>query len=116
MKHLDWDRRFNNRRKRGVDRFWAQEKQRIKSGQKPSRNWSPEQKAAILNDEVPKGPDGVPMEGHHMHNALDYPQKAADGKNIEPVTKDEHLHKWHGGNFQNDTHGKPNKPGHPDSF
>ncbi len=112
---LEWDRRMGNARGRGVDRFWREEQKRLMEG-KPSRKWSPEQKEAIMKGEAPKGPDGKPMEGHHLHNVAEFPQHAANPANVTAVTKKEHLEKWHGGNFQNETRGKPNKPGVPNEF
>jgi hypothetical protein len=113
---LEWDRRMGNARDRAVDRFWRQEQLRLQRGQPPSRNWTPEQREAILKGEKPKGPDGEPIEGHHLYNVAEYPQHAANPGNITPVTKREHLDKWHGGNYQNETRGKPNKPDVRDCF
>lgn len=111
--HLEWDRRFGNRRDRGVARFWAQEKKKLDAGQPPSRPWTPEQAAHIkATGKPPKDAEGIAMEGHHMHNANDYPANAADPKNITPVTKEEHQHMWHGGNWKNETAGKPLNPGY----
>ncbi|HEY2747962.1 MAG TPA: hypothetical protein VGL86_25240, partial [Polyangia bacterium] len=116
LDRLDWDRRFGNRRDRGVDRFWSDERKALKAGKPGTRNWTPEQKADILAGKVPKGPDGQPMEGHHMLNAMSYPAHAADPKNVTAATRGEHKDKWHGGNFQNETHGQPLKPDHKDEF
>jgi RHS repeat-associated protein len=104
--HLQWDRRFKNRRDRGVNRFWRDEKKRVKQGG-GTRDWSREQKEDILNNRKPTY-NGETMEGHHKYNAADYPQIADDPNNIYPATKPEHLQRWHGGNFQNDTSGVPN--------
>ena len=49
VKRLDWDRRFNNRRKRGVDRFWRAERKRLMNGDQGTRAWTPEQRQQILN-------------------------------------------------------------------
>jgi len=114
-KRLQWDRRFNNRRSRGVDRFWSQEKARLKAGESGTRDWSPEQRADILNNKTPKF-DGQAIEGHHKYNALDYPHMADDPKNIFPTTWTEHFHRWHGGNFRNDTSGYPLNPLFPEDF
>jgi hypothetical protein len=112
---LQWDRRFSNRRQRGVDRFWGAERRRLRAGGEGTRNWTPEQKAEILAGRTPTH-NGKPIEGHHKHNALDHPQVADDGNNIYPATWDEHFHRWHGGNFQNDTFGEPFNPYHPEDF
>ncbi|WP_164473484.1 hypothetical protein [Deinococcus psychrotolerans] len=112
--HLEWDRRFSNRRKRGVDRFWASERIALRKGA-PSRNWTEEQKSDILSGKTPKH-EGKPIEGHHRYNAIDHPHIADVSENIHPATWDEHFNKWHGGNFQNDTFGQPNNPAYPDDF
>jgi hypothetical protein len=103
---LQFHRRLKNRRNRGVDRFWAQERRRLRAGEPGTRNWTDEQRADILAGRTPKHA-GAPMEGHHKHNAADYPDIADQGDNIYPATRDEHLNRWHGGNFQNDTDGAP---------
>ncbi|WP_338010777.1 RHS repeat-associated core domain-containing protein, partial [Pseudomonas syringae] len=112
---LDWDRRFSNRRQRGVDRFWSDERKRLRGGEEGTRDWSPEQADDIIKNKRPKFDDKT-IEGHHMYNALDYPQLADKYFNIYPATRDEHLYRWHGGNFQNETLGKPLNPLVPEDF
>ncbi|WP_185752808.1 RHS repeat-associated core domain-containing protein [Pseudomonas fluorescens] len=113
--HLDWDRRFSNRRQRGVDRFWSEERKRLRGGEAGTRDWSPEQADDIMKNKRPKFDDKT-IEGHHMYNALDYPQLADKAFNIYPATRDEHLYRWHGGSFQNETKGKPLNPLVPEDF
>ncbi|WP_277422876.1 RHS repeat-associated core domain-containing protein, partial [Pseudomonas viridiflava] len=115
MANYDWDRRFSLRRRQGVRSFWTDERNRLKRGEPGTRDWSDAQKEDILNKKTPKF-DGKPIEGHHMYNALDYPQLANSKLNIYPTTKSEHLYRWHGGNFQNDTKGKPLNPLVPEEF
>ena len=115
FEHLDWDRRFANRRATGVRRFWAEERARLRSGKSGTRNWTPEQKADIVAGRTPKI-NGEPMRGHHRCNALDHPQIADDPANIYPVTPKEHLDRWHGGNWRNDTYGEPLHPTSPEEF
>ncbi|WP_240996604.1 hypothetical protein [Pseudomonas viridiflava] len=86
MANYDWDRRFSLRRRQGVRRFWIDEKNRLKRGEPGTRDWSDAQKEEILNQKTPKF-DGKPIEGHHMYNALDYPQLANSKLNIYPTTK-----------------------------
>jgi hypothetical protein len=112
---LQWDRRFSNRRKKGVDRFWSNERRKLKNGEPGSRNWTPEQKADILNGKTPKFKN-KPMEGHHRYNALDHPQIADDPLNIYGATNDEHFSRWHGDNYRNDTFGFPLKEGFDEQF
>lgn len=56
------------------------------------------------------------MEGHHKRNIAEYPALADDPNNIYPATKYEHFERWHGGNWQNETHGTPNNPLIPEEF
>ena len=117
-KHLEWDRRFNNRRQRGVSRFWATERRRLKGGESGTRNWTEEQMDDLLHNPRPKTPkyDGKPMEGYHRYNALNHPHLADDPDNIYPATCYEHLQRWHGGHFQNNTFGQPLNPLIPEEF
>lgn len=108
--------RVAKKRERGVDNFWSMERERLRAGMPPTRNWTPEQKETILRGETPKGPDGKPMEGHHMFGVKDYPQAAGTGKNIYPATDKEHNDRWHGGDTKADTDGKPRNPKHPEEF
>ena len=113
--HYDWNRRINNRRVRGVKRFWSKERRLLKNGEKGTRNWSDQQKQDILNGKTPYYNE-KPIEGHHKYNVADYPQIADDPNNIYPATDNEHLQRWHGGNFQNDTNGQPNNLNFKEEF
>ena len=114
-KQLQWDRRFGNRRKRGVNRFWAQEREALLNGGSGTRNWNQQQREDIINRKTPQFNE-EPIEGHHKYNAIDYPQIADDPNNIYPVTNNEHFERWHGGNYQNDTSGVPLNPDYPEEF
>ena len=92
----------------GVNEFWKQERQRIKNNERTTRNWSEEQKSAISRGERPKH-NGKSIQGHHTYSASRYPHLANKGEIIYPVTFDEHLYGWHGGNFQNSYPGIPIK-------
>ncbi len=113
--HWNWDRKFNNRRKRGVNRFWSQEKKKLMSGKQGTRNWTEQQASDIIDGKTPTY-NGIPIEGHHTYNALDYPQMADDGDYIYPATVDEHFNRWHDKNWQNDTSGSPLNPNYPEEF
>ncbi len=113
--NLEWNRRFNNRRQRGVDRFWSQEKRAIRDGKQPTRNYTESQKQELLNSKKPTF-NGESLEGHHRYNALDHPQLADKPWNIYPTTENEHLYRWHGGNFRNDTFGEPLDPNYEEDF
>ncbi|MFJ4192505.1 hypothetical protein [Pseudomonas sp. NPDC089534] len=60
--------------------------------------------------------DDKPISRHEMHNTLDYPQLADGRLNTYPATKSEHRYRWHAGNLQNDTKGKPLNPLAPEEF
>lgn len=102
------DSRFGKRRKQGIREFWAQEQERILSGQPTTRSWSESQKQAILHNRRPQY-NGKTIQGHHTYSASIYPHLANKGAIIYPVTFDEHLYGWHGGNFKNSLPGRPIK-------
>ena len=106
FKLYDSDKRFAERRKMGVINFWNEEQMRVLSGQKTTRPWNEEQLAAIARGERPKF-NGKTIQGHHTYSASKYPHLANRGEIIYPVTFDEHLYGWHGGNFKNASPGKP---------
>jgi hypothetical protein len=114
-KHLKWDSRFKARRAKGVSEFWTMEQRLLQSGKPGTRNWTPEQRAAILRGERPTF-NNKPIEGHHTYNVLDYPQAANNPNYIYPVTRSEHFGRWHGRNFRNRTHGRPLNPLFPEEF
>lgn len=109
FKRFEWDRRFHNRRRRGVRAFWKSERDRILHGQTPTRNWTPKQKEDILAGKVPKF-EGKPMPAHHSFSALLYPHLADRKEVMYPATQFEHLHGWHGGSYKNSLPGKRFKP------
>lgn len=49
------------------------------------------------------------MQGHHTYSVSHYPHLAGNHKVIYPVSFEEHLYEWHGGNFKNSLPGKPFK-------
>lgn len=102
------DSRFAKRRKEGVRQFWVQEQMRILTGKQTTREWSDSQKQAILSSKRPKY-NGKTIQGHHTYSASRYPHLANQGAIIFPVTFDEHLYGWHGGNFNNSLPGRPIK-------
>lgn len=114
-KRLDWDRRFANKRAKGVSRFWADERAKLKLDEPGTRNWSADQRADILANKTPKF-NGESIQGHHKYNALDHPQLASDPKNIYPATRTEHFERWHGGSWRNDSFGEPLNYSYPEEF
>ncbi len=105
-KRIESDRRFNKRRKAGVENFWKQEKRRIMKGLPTTRPWNSQQRKDIIIGNRPKY-NGKTIQGHHTYSASKYPHLANKGELIFPVTFDEHLNGWHGGNFKNDKPGQP---------
>jgi len=108
-RHLQWDRRFSNRRATGVRRFWARERDRLRVGLPGTRNWTPSQADTIISGQRPLH-NGEVIFGHHRYSALEYPHIANDPKYIYPTTFSEHLNRWHLGNWRNPTHGEPLNP------
>jgi len=102
---LEWDKRFNERRRRGVRRYWKQERERLARGEKGTRNWTEEQKAAILDKKVVRH-NGKTLQAHHSYSASRYPHLADRGEVMYPATPYEHLYGRHGGNYKNSYPGK----------
>lgn len=98
--------RLAKRRKAGVNEFWKQERRRIKNGEPTTRNWTSEQRDAILHNKRPKI-NGESFQGHHSYSVSKYPHLANKGDVIFPVTFEEHLYVWHGGNYKNSLPGRP---------
>jgi hypothetical protein len=94
-------------------RFWDRERRRIKKGV-GTRDWTPEQQKAILNLNrkgierkhagVPRDDVGKSIEAHHMKSAEKYPEFQGNGKNMQPLTHDEHI-SAHDGSYKNATNG-----------
>lgn len=101
-----WNKRFTKRRQAGIDNFWRQERKRLLTGKTPTRQWTSEQKAAILRNERPKI-SGRPFQSHHTYSASKFPHLSNRGEVIYPATFSEHLYDWHGGNYKNSLPGKP---------
>ena len=104
----EWNKKISQRRSEGVKDFWNQERERIISGERTTRNWNQEQITDILNGKTPKY-NGKPMQGHHAYSVSQYPHLANKGEVIYPVTPNEHLNGWHGGNYRNSLPGEPIK-------
>lgn len=104
-KRLQWDKRFANRRKAGVKLFWKQERKRLLRGEKGTRNWTLEQREAILAKK-PVRFKGSTLQGHHAYSASLYPRLANKGEVIYPATRYEHHKGWHGGSSKKSVPGK----------
>jgi hypothetical protein len=112
---LDWDRRFANRRARGVDRFWANERQALREGGATTRHWLADQQQAILAGKRPTFGRRT-VQGHHRYSVMEHPHLADDPSIIYPATGAEHFYRWHGRSFGNQTHGTPLNPFSPEQF
>lgn len=105
-KHKEWQVRLNNRRKKGIDLFWEYEAERIINNLPYTRNWSAEQRIDILKGKRPKY-RGETIQSHHTYSVAKYPHLANKGELIYPVTRNEHIHRWHGNNFKISLPGRP---------
>ena len=75
-------------------------------GEQGTRNWTKEQRTAIIRGETPKF-KGLYVIGHHSYSAAQYPHLADRGEIIYPATSREHFRGWHGGNYKESSAGKP---------
>ncbi len=98
--------RLKDRRKKAVKDFWEAERERIIHYQPTTRKWTKEQRDAIRAGQRPKH-DGRTIQGHHTYSVSKYPHLAGKSAIIYPVTFNEHLNGWHGGNFKNSLPGRP---------
>lgn len=108
-KHKEWQRRLDNRRRKGIDSFWEMEAELINRKLPTTRNWSDSQKNDILIGKRPKF-NNITMQSHHTYSVAKYPHLANIGYLIYPVTKAEHKHRWHGNNYKNSLPGIPLNP------
>lgn len=108
-KIMEWDKRFAKRRKNGVKTFWKQERNRLERGEAGTRNWTDEQRRAILSGKPPKF-KGKTVHGHHAYSAAKYPHLANLGEVIYPATQYEHRMGWHGGSYKKSEPGRRIRP------
>ena len=93
-----WDKRLVRRRNKGVRLFWEAERDRLESGEKGTRNWSFDQRSAILGNVRPSY-NGRTMQTHHTYSVLKYPHLADNPAVLYPATPYEHLKGWHGDSY-----------------
>ena len=101
-------KRLSVKRKDAVNDFWIAERERLLNNEPGTRNWTAEQRKIIIHGGRPKV-NGKTMQGHHTYSVSVFPQLAGNHKVIYPVSFEEHLYEWHGGNFKNSLPGKPFK-------
>lgn len=99
-KKLEWNKKISAKRQDAVNEFWDQEQIRLQKGENGTRNWSPQQKADILNGKRPTY-NGKTIQGHHTYSVSKYPHLSGNSEVIYPATFNEHLKGWHCGNFRN---------------
>jgi hypothetical protein len=88
---------------RAIAAAWEEEKIRVLAGQ-GTRDWSPEQQEQIKEKGKAYDAQGRAFEGQHMKSVSAYPEYQADPRNIQFLSRDEHL-AAHGGNWTNPTNG-----------
>ena len=107
-KKLEWNKKISAKRQDAVNEFWDQEQIRLQKGENGTRNWSPQQKADILNGKRPTY-NGKTIQGHHTYSVSKYPHLSGNSEVIYPATFNEPLKGWPGGNFRNSLPGEPIK-------
>lgn len=80
---------------------WNKEKELVQEG-KGTRDWTPKQQQDILEKGKAYDEDGVAFQGQHMKSAEMYPEYQGDPRNIQFLTRAEHL-EAHNGNWRNPT-------------
>lgn len=96
---IDEKKRLTAERSKAVRNAWKNEQALVMEG-KGTRQWSKsEQKELIENGHISG------YEGHHMKSVSEYPEYAGDSKNIQFLTREEHINGAHQGNTQNQTNG-----------
>lgn len=80
---------------------WNKEQELVQKG-KGTREWTLEQQQDILEKGKAYDEDGVAFQGQHMKSAEMYPEYQGDPRNIQFLTRAEHL-EAHDGNWRNPT-------------
>ena len=86
---------------KAIQAAWKQEQELVKEG-KGTREWTPKQQEDILEKGKAYDDDGIAFQGQHMKSAAMYPEYQGDPKNIQFLTREEHL-EAHDGNWRNPT-------------
>lgn len=80
---------------------WNKEQELVQKG-KGTREWTPQQQKDILEKGKAYDDNGKAFEGQHMKSAEMYPEYQGEPRNIQFLTRAEHL-EAHDGNWQNPT-------------
>jgi len=94
------DKGFSDYRSNGVGLAREYERADLIMGGNGSRNYTPEERAALIETGSAEG-----LDGHHINSVGEHRDMQADPDNIVFLTKEEHL-EAHNGNWQNQTEGK----------
>jgi RHS repeat-associated protein len=98
---LDGHDSLDNQRRSAVRQAWKQEQQLVATTGRGTVDWTPAQKAELLQTGKVSG-----FEGHHINNVADHPELAGNPNNIKFVEGRAGNLAEHGGNFQNATSGE----------
>lgn len=90
-------------RLQAVRKAWENEKNLVLEG-KCTRDWTPEQQEQIAEKGKAYDDQGRAFEGQHMKSVSAYPEYLDDPRNIQFLTREEHL-AVHGGSWMNQTKG-----------
>ena len=88
---------------KAICKAWNAEQQLVQEG-KCTRDWTPEQQKDILEKGKAYDEKGKAFQGHHMLNVDKFPEHQGNPKNIEFLSRPEHL-QAHDRNYQNPTLG-----------
>ena len=88
---------------RAITEAWRNEQELVRNGV-GTRDWTPQQQQDILEKGRAYDDDGKAFEGHHMKSVERFPEYQGDCKNIQFLSRQEHI-SAHNGNFQNPTNG-----------
>lgn len=80
---------------------WDKEQELVQEG-KGTREWTLKQQQDIIDKGKAYDEDGVAFQGQHMKSAEKYPEYQGDPRNIQFLTRAEHL-EAHDGNWRNPT-------------
>ena len=89
----------NKDRQKAVREAWKNERGYVRGGN-GTRDWSQTEQREIVAKGRANG-----FEGHHMKSVKEYPQYASDPKNIQFLSRSEHVNGAHKGSTQNATNG-----------
>ena len=84
----------STQRRKAVKEAWKQERKMVATTGRGSRKWNSKQKVQLLTRGKVRG-----YQGHHIKSVNSYPSKAGNWRNIQFLTRKEHL-RAHWGNWR----------------